>query len=160
MKVGIPCLAFIFLVAANSGFACDYSHAHYIYSSDDSVSATFQKLPLNTGLVSDVAMAIERPGKPTFWFVFDAGASVTSRMSETTNVGKDAWKTGVGKHRALASLPIYGWASNYKLVNSPPQSGSTAPDILFAPDLDEALRHLPEAKFNLGQGFFKMTSCK
>ena len=156
-KVGFGLL---FLAVTNVGMACDYSHARYVYSTDSSVSARFEKLPATAGLVSDVAMAIERSGKRPFWFVFDAGSSVTSRMSETTSEGKDAWKMGVSKHRALESLPIYGWASNYTLVSSVPKAANVAPDVLFAPDLDEALRHLPDAQFNLGQGFFKLTSCK
>lgn len=160
MKAAQLSLALLVLMTSESGLACDYSHARYVYSSDDSVSARFEKLPPHTDLVSDVAMAIERPGKPAFWFVFDAGASVTSRMSETTSVGRDAWRIGATKHRSLTSLPFYGWTSNYVLVNSPPQASGVAPDILFVPDLDEALRHLPDAQFNLGQGFFKKESCK
>jgi|ERR1700754_396168 len=160
MKAGQLHVALLILMTSQAGIACDYSHARYVYSSDEAVSARFEKLPPNTDLVSNVAMAIERKGKPPFWFIFDAGASVTSRMSETTNVGKDAWKMGATKHRSLTSLPFYGWTSSYILVNSPPQADSVAPDILFVPDLDETLRHLPDVQFSLGQGFFKKVSCK
>lgn len=160
MTVGRWGLGLVLALVAGASSACDYAHAQYAYSSNSNVSARFQKVPKGTHLVSDVAMAVERDGKAAMWFVFDEGASVTPRMSETVSQGKDAWRTGAGAHRALASLPFYGWSSNYNLLNSVPQAASQAPDVIFVPDLDETLRHLPDLQFSLGQGVFKLERCR
>jgi len=140
---------------------CQTSKAHYTLSSDKRFSISFVTVGKQEGWGSDVALRIDTKGNPSYWFMFDGGSARYVNMISTTDVKAAHWTppTGDSGPRPMGEMHYFAWSGKCNFDTDYPQSGATAPERIFLPDLSETMWYRGNPRIGVQHGVFVLDRC-
>ena len=144
-----------------SAHACTYEKAHYVYSSNPSLSVSFTNIGKRENVLSTIALQLsDKQSGASFWFLFDAGSARYITMISTSDVRSPGWEPPTdGSPRLLCSMHFFAWSKRMVFDENLPMAGARAPDTIFLPDLSETLWYRAEPRIGIGHGVFTLKRC-
>lgn len=144
--VPVACLFFSVSFQANASFTtCPVGDANYSYTNGRG-RAEFVKIPKVFGIASQLAFHVTfhtQSGDHDYWFLFDSGNARFIPLVSTTDVRQPDWvppSPDSNRSRPLVSAPnFYAWSDDMKIMSTPPQIGTPAPEHIFLPGLADTL---------------------
>ena len=156
-------MAIISALILVSSLSCNVQGAHYQYDADKGVTAHFETIPSDP---KSLYLIVSDSAGHKLWFTLDSGSAASSVrfVSSKSDPGLNSWKPqdpDSSKDRLLPDQRYFLFTKNGSLAKQSLSLTSSAPDVVFIPDLAEQTfyRRDPTLFKIIPQGMFRLKSC-